>query len=614
MWSLYNKKGDEGVFDFAGDELQPLRFSNGKTQADVVSEVLKAIEQGNKIIFIKGKCGSGKSAIALNLARHFKKTSIVVPIKSLQEQYEQDYSLSKFVLRKDSKKLKIAMIKGRNNFSCPFLDCHADNPELPCTIEIRERNFDKLLEYIKKNEYVSKEDFTSIQDVRRTSIAPACPYWSPLLPSKVNSRALDKAAKITYKTVSGSDYSLFLRKPGCKYYEQYKSYADADVLIFNSRKYLIETLMGRKPRTDIDIIDECDEFLDNFAEEKRINLSRLLTALQNLPMNHNKPVIQSLIFKINELILNYSQNDVEKLQNTEIKSLIDVILENKYMAEDEEENYYNRVVEICLELQDFLNETYVSFSREKRKDLLFSKKQDETCHITLVTINLAKKFSELVNKTSCLVLMSGTLHSAQVLRDIFNIKDFKIIEAETLMPGTIQKLRTGKEKNCKYGNCSREDFLKAFSYCLEQAKKPVLIHITAFKDLPTEQEKILYNVHNLISQEKLSEIQNSDRNSSQVAKFKNKEIDILFTTKCSRGIDFPGEQCNSIILTRYPYPDINSIFWRILKKEKPQFYIEFYMDKARRDLLQRIYRGVRFKEDHVFLLSPDVRVINENLK
>jgi len=34
----------------------------------------------------------------------------------------------------------------------------------------------------------------------------------------------------------------------------------------------------------------------------------------------------------------------------------------------------------------------------------------------------------------------------------------------------------------------------------------------------------------------------------------------------------------------------------------------FYMDKARREFLQRIYRGLRSQEDHIFLLSPDIRV------
>ena len=59
MWSLYE---DE-------KELKPLVFSSGKSQADVVKEVLDAIKEDYKVIFIKGQCGTGKSAIALNIAR-----------------------------------------------------------------------------------------------------------------------------------------------------------------------------------------------------------------------------------------------------------------------------------------------------------------------------------------------------------------------------------------------------------------------------------------------------------------------------------------------------------------------------------------------------------------
>jgi len=54
-------------------ELKPLVFSNGKSQADIVKEVYDAVGEGYKIIFIKGVCGSGKSAVALNLARKFGK-------------------------------------------------------------------------------------------------------------------------------------------------------------------------------------------------------------------------------------------------------------------------------------------------------------------------------------------------------------------------------------------------------------------------------------------------------------------------------------------------------------------------------------------------------------
>jgi len=111
----------------------------------------------------------------------------------------------------------------------------------------------------------------------------------------------------------------------------------------------------------------------------------------------------------------------------------------------------------------------------------------------------------------------------------------------------------------------------------------------------------------------LREMQEKDKKSSEIERFKSGKVDILFTTKCSRGIDFPGEQCNSIILTRYPYPDIQSLFWQILRKQNQKQFREFYLDKSKRELLQKIYRGLRFKEDHIILLSPDSRVLDAKI-
>jgi Rad3-related DNA helicase len=183
------------------------------------------------------------------------------------------------------------------------------------------------------------------------------------------------------------------------------------------------------------------------------------------------------------------------------------------------------------------------------------------------------------------------------------------------MPGRVIKQRTGYEKNFKYenfrnGSVTRRDYLIALGKCLEMSKKPTLIHVNSFSDLPSEIEKYELGLDNLITKEELLNMQKN--NNENINKFKNKEVDILFTTKCSRGIDFPGEQCNSIILTKYPYPDINSMFWLVLKKENPQNFMKFYMDKSRRELLQKIYRGVRSIEDEVILLSPDLRVLDAN--
>ena len=242
--------------------------------------------------------------------------------------------------------------------------------------------------------------------------------------------------------------------------------------------------------------------------------------------------------------------------------------------------------------------------------------KDDTVLVSLVSINLAEKFREIVDQNNVLVLMSGTLHSEQVLKDIFGMDEFKIIEAETKMPGVVTKYRTGLEKNCKFANfqngtLTRRMYLKVLDVCMANATPPTLIHVSAFKDLPTEEENAEFKFDNLITQERLRELQS--RGNHAVDDFASGGEEVLFTTKCSRGVDFAGDKCNSIILTRFPYPNIRGLFWRILKKEQPEKFMEFYMDKARRELIQKVARGVRFKGDKVTLLSPDIRVLTANL-
>ena len=234
---------------------------------------------------------------------------------------------------------------------------------------------------------------------------------------------------------------------------------------------------------------------------------------------------------------------------------------------------------------------------------------------SLVSTNLSKKFQEIVRKNKAIVLMSGTLHSSVVLKEIFGIKDFAIVEAETLSQGTIEIIRTGKEFDCRYdnfksGRVSKEQYLQALSACMEKCKKPVLIHVNSFEDLPSEQEKMQLGITNLLSKERLRQIQMEDKTGKLISNFKAKHSQELFTTKCSRGVDFPGDTCNSIIFTKYPNPNVQGTFWKILEKTHPKYYWDFYRDKARREFLQRIYRALRSKDDHVYILSPDSRVLD----
>jgi Rad3-related DNA helicase len=388
-------------------------------------------------------------------------------------------------------------------------------------------------------------------------------------------------------------------------------------------KYQIETMLGRKPKTDLEIIDECDEFLDSFANERRINLNRLHAAISNLmPSDQEKRRIsKELLHKINDLLLDPPKIGIEKIMESPFINLIEIILENPNLAEDEEINYYNDVIEMVKSFESVINETYTSMDiikKDGEQKGLFGKNfsNEDTVIINLVSINLAQKLNELIEANNVLVLMSGTLHSPEVLKNIFGLEDFKIVEAETKNPGIINKERTGIERNCSFANFSngtitRDMYLKMMDLCLANAEEPVLVHVNAFKDLPSEEENNRLKFDNLITQERLREIQR--RGNMAVEDFSNKSSKILFTTKCSRGVDFAGDKCNSIVITRFPYPNIQELFWKILKKEQPEKFMEFYLDKARRTLIQKIARGVRFKGDKVSLWSPDLRVINASV-
>jgi len=211
--------------------------------------------------------------------------------------------------------------------------------------------------------------------------------------------------------------------------------------------------------------------------------------------------------------------------------------------------------------------------------------------------------------------MSGTLHSPTVLKNIFGIENFATVEAETLNQGSLEIYKTGKEFDCRYSNLqsnpsSREDYLRALSTIVDKSEKPSLIHVNAYSDLPSFDEITSFNISNLMNREELLTKQKKDKIGSLVSEFKKGEFDTLFTTKCSRGIDFPGDTCKSVIFTKYPNPNVKDTFWKILQKTHPDYYWEFYKDKARREFLQRIYRAVRSKDDHVFVMSPDSRVLD----
>ena len=606
---------DEAWSLFEGsNELTPLKFSNGKTQTDVVNEVVTAIKSGAKIIFIHGVCGTGKSAIALNIARQIGRASIVVPVKALQRQYEEDYMGHKNVFKLNGQKLKIAAITGRENHDSIIKSgSSCADTTLPDTIRLTEKNWAQIREYYEQNPLITHKGEISFKRLKRVSIAPANPYWSPILPAQYE-LDLPDAKKRRYRGLQNTDFIFYHRKHGCGYYDQYRAYLDADIIMFNAAKYKIETMLNRKPATDIEIIDEADEFLDGLSEQQTLNLTRLAASLSNIVTLNEKT--DEAIEKIIEAVkleekkisaLGINEQIIVPVGETNVEKIITKLARNPELQDEaqlDETNYLSSALEVARGFSDFLGETFLTY-RKYENDLV----------VDLITTNISQRFADIANKNKVLVLMSGTLHAPEVLRDVFEIKEYALIEAESNAPGMLEIIRTGKEFDCRYANFeskknSREQYLKALGACWEKAKKPTLVHVNAFEDLPTIEETYEHEITQVMPREQLKEMQYSDKTGRLVSLFKSKLSDTLVTTKCSRGVDFPGDVCNSVIFTKYPNPNPRDIFWKVLQRTHPKHFWECYKDKARREFLQRLYRALRSPEDHVYVLSPDLRVLD----
>ena len=199
MWNLYDKNNNI---------VSPLLYSNGKGQDAIVTEITKTFESYD-IIFLQGAVGTGKSAIALSVANNLGSGIIVVPTKILQKQYLLDYCEGNYkILKNNGDWLKISLIKGRNNFICPYDgSVRCNYKSLPCIKVLPKRGG---------------------KPISRLEIASECPFFSPIVRSDLELLYCNELncelESLKYESVKGS-FSILRRKEQiCPYYQQYQNH------------------------------------------------------------------------------------------------------------------------------------------------------------------------------------------------------------------------------------------------------------------------------------------------------------------------------------------------------------------------------------------------------
>ncbi|KXB07748.1 hypothetical protein AKJ51_00095 [candidate division MSBL1 archaeon SCGC-AAA382A20] len=520
--------------DSGGSKLKPLSYSTGKDQAEVIEEVLEAFESSD-IVFLKGVVGSGKSVIGIRTALEFGGGTVSVPTKVLSRQYRKDYERDKYFLTEDGEKAGISVLKGRRNFTCPYIEENypesryksCQNRSLPCS-----RPLDK--------------------DESRLEALKECSYWGFIFPTSSPLKKRDEHVG-SYRSLSGRHSLLLKKEGGCPYWGQFKSYLDADVNVMNSKKWEVESLIGRLPLTEVTVIDEADAWLDGLSS--RISLTE--ERIGRLANTLREEGLGEEMEKVRTIWTDYKEGFEDAIP----------------LAEDLAE---------VLEGIDLGSNLYWDLKRVLDfEDEVVSETEEEK--ITYYIPDPGPVLSKFRDKVGGKwLLMSATVQDKEVLNQIYGI-DPVFVEGEGKFPGKLIQKKLGVEKtvnNRRWNNYSfRKRYGKVRDKILENAEKPCFVPVHATKYLPK-------NVKNLTEEDK-------------------KEIDgVTFSTKMDRGADL--EEMESVVLLKYPFPNLGDPLLKATKKRlgEEKFWM-YYHDMAEREFIQQIGRTVRSPEDQVEFWSPD---------
>lgn len=558
-----------GLVDGNGRLMPPFVYTSGKSQEDIVNEVIEAFDDRD-IVFLLGGVGTGKSAIALHVVSYYGKGIISTPTKILEKQYKWDYGREgKRVRRPDGGYLDVQYLMGRTNFNCLYPEeereektVHCGHRSNVCCMRIP-RNY------------------------TRCSVAMECPYWSPVYkPGRC--KALLKRARepIRYLSVTGEKVYYRAEEP-CPYYDQFIHFTEPGAIIMNSAKWEAETWIGRKPRVLIEIIDEGDKYLDGLTY--RTSITRRVFARIRREGLVEPEELRSMIERLEDLLDGYGENGYDSFLGEEerIVKFLEDFVEMLSMAEPSD-----FVLSIKSKVELMLREKEFSWARTFRAG------ENEGLTVFIPTPDITLK--ELVKRSGKLLFMSATVHTEKSLRKIFKIMDPFIVTAEERFPGTLHIMDPetvkGEMPRVTFRRWVergfRESYWALLDKLIEEAARPCLVQVHAYKYLPRKYQP------------------SEEQRRLDFWHFEDDEV--LFSTKTDRGIDLYDDLCRSIIIMKYPLPNTEDIVLKTMRRllgEKP--FWKYMDDMADRNLVQQCGRAVRHKDDWCQIYTLDGKVLHD---
>jgi Rad3-related DNA helicase len=524
--------------------LEPRRYSSGKTQIDLIEEILKAF-QGNDIVFLKATVGSGKSAVGLRTVMEFGRGVVSVPTKVLSDQYAAAYEGDKYFLKEDGSKAKIGILKGRRNFRCLHQadrgkEVSCDSTALPCKRPVDWKRGEHRIDALQE-----------------------CAHWGFIF-TKRTAESARCPRKIDYEGVKGR--WTWCMKGECPYWKQFQAYISADAIVMNSAKWAAELCVGRLPKVPLTVVDEADYWLDSLTVKVTLT--------------------ERTIARLHELVRRAVEMSTAR-ENAELVEMMEELREawSATMAGGGDPmKLVDLTVEVLEEVDETSGDLYWKLSSvlEHRKHSEYDMwEKGITYFVPDPKIVLKSILDKVGGKW---LLMSATVQDREVLKEVFGV-DPTFVEGETTFPGMLIPRRLGSEEVVNHRKWSDEKFRRKYwsvlDKIMQRAKLPGFVPIHAHAYLPPDvRDRVL----------KAGDVHEEDG--------------FMFTTKMDRGADLKG--IKSIIILKFPYPDKSDPLLRGMERRLGREAFQgYYRDISSREFVQQIGRVLRSDEDVAEFWSPD---------
>ncbi len=470
-----------------------------------------------------------------------------------------------------------------------------------------------------------------------------------------------------YDSVGQGEMGIFIRdekdrfgKPCadvCPYYKQFYSYVESDVIVFNSAKWALETKMGRKPKVKVEIVDEGDYWLDSQA--KTIELMRS-TIDRIFPANNKMKQVKMSALAYFDMSFKKIKGDIERskaggvgdnglgiINAKDYKELfytINVFLDEYKKQYDDDDSVEQKLLDIET-VREYADVASLSYVEGKRA---------ETKIINVYIPYPDKLLKELFESSSKnIILMSGTMHSNTVLSNLFGINGnnyiVDILDGRKEHPGKLKCIQPPKNgpfimTKVTYTTWQNEDFKNYYNQVLNYILDQLKIHVDKITGKPGDAKIIVLTPAKKYAESILkrpdvfvdfakSKINHDEDNMKvgidtslsdyvnntleDVRKIKSSDIEldgdvlrtdkqIIVSTRMIRGTDLRDDKCRAIVMTKWPVGDISDGYLQAIKKRfGDKIFWDIVRDKAAREAVQYVSRGLRHDYDWCFFATAD---------